>query len=219
MEFKIILDFLKKLKKNNNREWFTENKAKFMAAKEAFEPAVQGLIDNISKFDKRLGDVQAKQCIYRIYRDIRFSKDKTPYKTNFGAVMGEGGRKSTKAFYYIQLEPGDNSFIAGGLYMPEADKLKKIRQEIDYNSDDLKKILNKKSFKEYFPQLEGEKLKKAPKGYSPDDPNIELLKYKSYIVVHRFKDAGVVADDFSKICVKIFKEMKPFNDFLNTAIS
>ena len=219
MEFKIILDFLKKLKKNNNREWFTENKKKFVEAKDAFEPVVQKLLDGISKFDKNLTEVEPKQCIYRIYRDIRFSKDKTPYKTNFGAVMGEGGRKSTKAFYYIQVEPGDNSFIAGGLYMPDGEKLKKIRQEIDYNGNDFKKILNKKSFREYFPEMEGEKLKKAPKGYAPDDPNIELLKHKSYIVVHRFTDAQLLADDFTKNCVKIFKEMKPFNDFLNVAIS
>ena len=219
MEFKIILDFLKKLKKNNNRDWFADNKKKFVEAKDAFEPAVQKLIDGISKFDKSLAEVEAKQCIYRIYRDIRFSKDKTPYKTNFGAVMGKGGRKSTTAFYYIQVEPGDNSFIAGGLYMPEGEKLKKIRQEIDYNPDDFKKILNKKSFKQYFPEIEGEKLKKAPKGYAPDDPNIELLKHKSYIVVHRFTDAQVLNNDFTKDCIKMFKEMKPFNDFLNMAIS
>ena len=219
MEFKIILDFLKKLKKNNNRDWFTENKNKFVEAKEAFEPIVQGLIDNIAKFDKRFAEVEAKQCIYRIYRDIRFSKNKTPYKTNFGAVIGDNGRKSTNAFYYIQLEPDDNSFIAGGMYMPEAEKLKKIRQEIDYNADDLRKILNKKSFKQYFPEMEGEKLKKAPKGYAPDDPNIELLKHKSYIVVNRFTDADVLADDFATKCIKIFKEVKPFNDFLNVAIS
>lgn len=219
MEFKIILDFLKELKKNNNRDWFSDNKKKFVEAKDAFEPAVQKLIDGIGKFDKDLAEVTAKQCIYRIYRDIRFSKDKTPYKSNFGAVMGEGGRKSNKAFYYIQVEPGDNSFIAGGLYMPDGEKLKKIRQEIDYNGDDLKKVLNKKSFKGYFPEIEGEKLKKAPKGYSPDDPNIELLKHKSYIVVHRFTDAQMLDDNFTKDCVKMFKEMKPFNDFLNTAIS
>lgn len=219
MEFKIILDFLKKLKKNNNREWFTDNKKKFEAAKDAFEPAVERLLDGIGKFDKRIAEVTPKECIYRIYRDVRFSKDKTPYKTNFGAVMGEGGRKTTSAFYYIQIEPGDNSFIAGGLYMPEGEKLKKIRQEIDYNANDFKKILNKKSFKQYFPQIEGEKLKKAPKGYAPDDPNIELLKHKSYVVMHQFTDAQIMDDAFTKECIKMYKEMKPFNDFLHVAIS
>ena len=219
MEFKIILDFLKKLKKNNNREWFTDNKKKFEVAKDAFEPAVEILLNGISKFDKRIAEVTPKECIYRIYRDVRFSKDKTPYKTNFGAVMGAGGRKTTSAFYYIQVEPGDNSFIAGGLYMPEGEKLKKIRQEIDYNANDFKKILNKKSFKQYFPQIEGEKLKKAPKGYAPDDPNIELLKHKSYVVMHQFTDAQIMDDAFTKECIKMYKEMKPFNDFLHVAIS
>ncbi len=219
MAYKKVLDFLRQLKKNNDREWFTEHKSKFVAAKEDFEIMVQELLAGISKFDKKLEGVQPKDCIYRIYRDVRFGKDKTPYKTNFGSVMAEGGRKSGKAFYYMQIEPGGNSFVAGGLYMPPADQLKKIRQEIDYNAEDLLKILKNKSFKTDFPEMEGEKLKKAPKGYAPDDPNIELLKHKSYIVVHRFSDKEVLAEDFNKSCIKLFKKMKPFNDFLNTAIA
>lgn len=219
MGYKTTLDFLRQLKKNNNREWFTKNKPKFVTTREDFEAIVQLLLNGISKFDQRLENTTPKDCIYRIYRDVRFGKDKTPYKTNFGAVMAEGGRKSDKAFYYIQVEPGGNTFVAGGLYMPQGELLKKIRQEIDYNAKAFTKILNKKSFKDNFPEMEGEKLKKAPKGYAPDDPNIELLKHKSFIVVHRFADKEVLADDFNKNCIRLFKEMKPFNDFLNTAIS
>lgn len=219
MAYKNILDFLRQLKKNNNREWFTENKPKFIVAKDEFETETKTLLDGIAKFDAKLEGVQPKDCIYRIYRDVRFGKDKTPYKTNFGAVMAEGGRKSGKAFYYLQIEPGGNTFVAGGLYMPPADQLKKIRQEIDYNAEDLQKILKQNSFKQQFPTMEGDKLKKAPKGYSPEDPNIELLKHKSYIIVHRFTDKEILDASFNKTCIKLFKLMKPFNDFLNTAIS
>ncbi len=218
MDFKIIFSFLKNVAKNNNREWFAENKQQYLVAKNAFETIVQKFLHEMEAIEPGLMDMQAKDCIYRIFRDIRFSKDKIPYKTNFGAVLGEGGRKTEKAFYYLQIEPGGKSFVAGGLWMPDADKLKKIRQEIDYNADKFRKVLNKPSFKQLFPTLEGHPLKRAPKGYAPDDPNIDLLKNKSFVVFYNVSDKKVNDPNFLKECMKAFKEIKPFNEFLNTAI-
>ena len=219
MNTKLILQFLKTLQKNNNREWFHANKGKFEVAKTEFEIITATLIQGISKFDKVLTGVEPKQCIYRIYRDVRFGKDKTPYKTHVGALLADEGRKTSKAFYYIHLEPGGKTIVGGGLYMPQGEVIKKIRQEIDYNSAEFKKIINNKKFKTQFGELQGEKLKRAPKGYSPEDPNIELLKLKSYLAVHTFTDKEVTADNFIKDCISMYKTMKPLNDFLNVAVS
>lgn len=216
--YKTVFDFLKKLKNNNNREWFHANKEKFVNAQTSFEEIVQDTINNISAFDDKLEGTAAKDCIYRIYRDIRFSNDKTPYKLHLGGVMAPGGKKSKNAFYYLRLQPGNQSFIAGGMYMPEGEALKKIRQEIDYNADAMRKILSSKKFVDYFGEMEGDQLKKAPKGYDPADPNIDLLKYKSFLMVHNFQDKEVLDSKFSITCLKMFKEMKPLNDFLNMAL-
>ncbi|MBK8413382.1 MAG: DUF2461 domain-containing protein [Bacteroidetes bacterium] len=135
---KRTLDFLKALKKNNNREWFDVNRSKYEEAKADFEKFVETLLPLLSKENSKLKDLKVKDCVFRIYRDVRFSKNKDPYKTNFGAYFVEGGKKSSKAGYYIQIEPG-NSFLAGGCWMPEAPVLKAIRQEIDYNLKDFEK--------------------------------------------------------------------------------
>ncbi len=212
-------NFLKDLKSNNNREWFQENKKRYESSRTEFIEFVDELITQITKFDKSIGHHAAKDCVFRIYRDVRFSKDKSPYKTHFGAHVTSAPKRSeihTRAGYYIHIEPGA-SMLAGGAYLPEGPWLRAIRQEIDYNADELKRILNSKGFKEYFGEMEGEKLKKAPKGYTPDHPEIELLRHKSFLATHNCTDRTVTSKDFLEHCSKAFKALFPFDQYLNKA--
>ena len=156
--------------------------------------------------------------MFRIFRDIRFSKDKTPYKAHFGAYMSKGGRKYEGAGYYIHIEPGNKSFAGGGLWMPEPSLLKKVRQEIDYNFDEFKRILNDRSFKKYFRQLNGEQLKTLPQGYTADNPAIEFLRMKSFTMSHVFEDKDLTAKNFISKSANVFSEMRPLVDFLNRAM-
>jgi uncharacterized protein (TIGR02453 family) len=218
MDFKAAFKFLKDLKSNNNKEWFDKHKDVYLGVKKDFEDFVQELIEGISSFDKEVGSVDPKKAIFRIYRDVRFSKDKIPYKVHMGAYIAPGGAKSPKAGYYFHLEPGNKSMIAGGMWMPEPEALNAIRQSIDYDSKGLLKILNSKSFKSAFGNMVGEKLSRPPKGFDPTHPQIELLKHKSFNVMYNFSDAGINAPAFKKEVLKIYKEMKPLNDFLNESI-
>ena len=216
---KSTLAFLKALKKNNNKEWFDKNKDKYLAAKENVEELVAELIKSFSKFEKSLAGLKPKDCTFRIYRDVRFAKDKRPYKTNMGASINPGGKKMEVAGYYLHIEPG-KCFLAGGRWMPSPDHLKMIRQEIDYNGKPFKKILNDKIFKKYFGELDTEyKLSRPPKGYDKNHPDIELLKMNSYIVWHQYNDKEMLSKNFVNELTKGAKIMKPFLDFLNTAIS
>ena len=217
MDFKTILNFLAGLKKNNNREWFEANKKDYQKALKEFESIIAQLIKELAEFDQLIGTLKPKDCIFRIYRDVRFSKDKSPYKPNFGAAISRGGRKSNHALYYLHLED-NNSFIAGGIYMPPNDVLNKVRQEIDYNAMEFKKIISSSDFKKFFGELQGDKLKKAPKGYQPDDENIELLKFKSYLAVNNVSNQDVLKPNFIKYCLEVYEAMTPMNDFINRAI-
>ena len=211
--------FLKELKQKNKRDWFLENKPRYEEAKKGFEVFIDALIAEISKFDGSIGHHTAKECIFRIYRDVRFSKDKSPYKTHMGAHITSAAKKSeihSRAGYYIHIGPGE-SMLAGGAYLPQGPWIKAIRQEIAYNAADLKKIISGKNFKEYFGEIEGEKLKKAPKGYEPDHPEIELLKYKSFLASHKCSDSKVTSIEFLNHCVNVFKVLHPFDSFLNRA--
>ncbi len=213
------LTFLKSLKKNNNKDWFDKNKEQYLAAKENVGEFVDELIKKICLFDKKYSDLTSKDCLYRIYRDIRFSKDKTPYKTNIGGSINAGGKKAINAGYYVHIEPG-NSFLAGGIWQPEGDMLKKIRQEIDYNSKTFNKILSQKDFKKYFGELDPSyKLKTTPKGYDKDHPDIESLKLTSFIAWKKYSDKVVTGKKFVDELAKGAKTMKPFLDFLNEGIS
>ncbi|MBP6334940.1 MAG: DUF2461 domain-containing protein [Bacteroidia bacterium] len=213
------LNFLKALKKNNNKEWFDQNKDKYLLAKENMEKTVDDLIQEFGRFDKSLAGLKGKDCVFRIYKDVRFAKDKTPYKTNMGASINAGGKKAIEPVYYIHIEPG-NSFLAGGIWMPPGDELKKIRQEIDYNAKALKKVLTNPAFKKYFGGLSQEyKLKTTPKGYPKDHPEIELLRYNSFIVVRSLPDKLITSKTFVKEVAQGAKLMKPFNDFLKVALS
>lgn len=210
--------FLKALKKNNNRDWFNDHKSEYENAKDNVLGFIQELVVAFSTFDSSLRGLEAKDCLFRIYRDTRFSKDKTPYKTNLGASINAGGKKSMGPGYYVHLEPG-GSFIAGGIWMPPADEVKKIRQEIDYNGKDLKKVLTKPSFKKAFGGLSREHaLKTAPKGYPKDHPDIELLKLNSFIVWKNVTDKDILGPKSIKTLTTLGKEMKPLMDFLKTAL-
>lgn len=170
------------------------------------------------KVDPQIADLKAKDCVFRIYRDVRFSKDKTPYKSHISAAFGREGRRGKWAGYYIHIEPGA-SFLGGGCWMPEPDELKKIRQEIDYNFIDFKKIVEGKSYKKTFGTMQGEKMKTIPKDYDKDNPAIEYLKYKSFLSgIEMTDNKAVMAGDFMKRAISIFKEMKPLIHFLNKAM-
>ena len=213
------LTFLLALKKNNNKDWFDKNKEKYFLAKDNVADFVDNLLPQLCKIDKKLAGLTSKDCLFRIYRDVRFSKDKIPYKTNMGASMNAGGKKVINAGYYMHIEPG-KSFFAGGIWMPPGDSIKKIRQEIDYNGKQINKIISQKDFKKYFGELDASyKLKTTPKGYDKDHPDIELLRLNSFIVWHKFNDKEITSKNFSKEILKGAKIMKPFLDFLNTAIN
>lgn len=213
-----ITKFLSELSHNNNKEWFDQNRKTYEQCRADFLVLLQELIDGIAQFDESLTGVDPKKCIFRINRDIRFSKDKTPYKTNFGALLGAQGRKTEGAGYYIHIASGHN-FIGGGMYKPQPEMLAKVRQEIDYNSQDLIKILERPTFKKMFGKVQGEQLKTAPKGYPKDHPFIELLRYKSFYVLKEFEDADFEDKSFKDSVLSTYKEAHIFNDFLENAIS
>jgi uncharacterized protein (TIGR02453 family) len=212
------LRFLKHLSNNNHRDWFEKNKDSYLEAKEEYEGFVDQLLQGIRRFDKKISpDMKAKECVFRIYKDVRFSKDKTPYKTNFGASMNPGGKKSLVAGYYLHIEPG-KSFLAGGVYMPAPELLNAIRQEIDYNPEPFLKILNSAAFKIYYNGLDDEgRLKTAPKGFDKDHPHLDLLKNKHFIVSHPISDKQLTAKDNSALILSAFKAMHPFLEYLRQA--
>lgn len=214
-----ILSFLSALKSNNNKEWMDAHRGEYLQAKADFEALVDNLLHNLQVYEPELAGLTAKDCTFRINRDIRFSKDKSPYKHNFGASIAEGGKKSLNAGYYLHIQPGNESFIGGGLYMPPGEQLKKIRQEIDYNAPELLKIVTTKDFKYAYGKIQGEKLARAPKGYDPNHPNIEFLKLKSYVALHKLSDADIKSPNLVEDLTQKCFVLKPFLDFLNVAIS
>lgn len=212
------LDFLKKLEKNNNKAWFDKNRDAYEAAKADFETFVEAIKNQLAKIEPALADQKAKDMIFRIFRDVRFSKDKTPYKAHFGAYFSRAGRKSPDAGYYLHIQPGNKNFVAGGLWMPEGPLLKATRQEIDYNLEEFNSILKKAAFKKIYKSLEGEKLKTLPQGYTADNPAIEYLKMKSFIVSTKLEDKDLLAKTAVSKINAAFNTMQPLVSFLNRAI-
>jgi len=212
------IHFLRDLNKNNNREWFNLNKHRYEKARSEFEQFISDLIVHIAPFDPEITELNPTKCIFRIYRDTRFAKDKRPYKTNFGAHMAVYAAKPhDRAGYYVHLEPG-NSFLAGGAYMPPAPWLNAIRQAIDKNGQKLTDIINDPLFKKYFTEMQGEKLKTTPKDYSADHPFIELLRHKSFLAMHRLNDSQVLSADLIQHAANVFAALKPFDEFLNDSL-
>jgi uncharacterized protein (TIGR02453 family) len=207
------LKFLKTLEKNNNREWFTENKNLYLEAQQDMLLFVENLIEEMAKFDEEMLKIDAKKSLFRIYRDVRFSKDKSPYKTNFGAGLGMGkGNKITG--YYLHIEPG-KSFLAGGVYQPEPSILKEIRKEISLESKEFLSILEHKDFRNNFRGLSVEsKLQRVPNDFEKDDPMAEFLKLKNFIVTHPISDEELLDENAAKNFAKIFKSIQPLYAFL-----
>jgi uncharacterized protein (TIGR02453 family) len=212
------LDFIKQVSKNNNREWFAEHKADYEAARADVLAFIELLIPVLASIDTAFPkDTQAKSCLLRIYRDVRFSKDKSPYKTNFGVFFAVHGKTGAEPGYYINLEPG-NCFFAAGYWMPDAASLKNIREEIDYNSDEFLKIIEAERFKNLFEISKEDTLKNAPKGYPLDHPLIDLLKLKSFNGILRLPDQAFIKPTIVDKLKTAFESIYPFILFLRTAV-
>ena len=216
---KDTLDFLKALEINNNKAWFDAHKNEYNIARQAFIESVDAIIVSLKSFEPDLGNFTAKECIFRINRDVRFSKDKRPYKNNMSAYFNRAGKKGTGAGYYVHVEPG-NSFLAAGVWMPEAPNLSKIRQEIDYNFNEWKKIIVNASFKKMFANGMDttDTLVRPPKGYEDSNPALEFLKLKSFVARRPFSDAALQDKTFNKELSTTFKTVKPMLDFINRSL-
>ena len=214
------LRFLSQLKKNNNKPWFDAHRAAYEAARIDFSNFIQLLIDALQKTDTTITGMTSRECLFRINRDIRFSKDKTPYKSNFGASIKRAGRKSGFAGYYFHCEPG-NSFIGGGLWMPDAAQLKNVRQEIDYNWEEFQQILQEKNFKKAYGDLykgADVSLSTMPKGYEKDNPAADYLKLKSFIAETRLSDEELTRATLHKKTILAFEALRPLLTFINRSI-
>lgn len=211
------LDYLLDLRFNNNKPWFNENRKRYEQAQTNFEAFIVDVIGQFGTVED-LGETSVKQCLFRINRDIRFTKDKSPYKSHMAAHIANGGRKGSGQSYYVHIEPG-GSFVAAGAYAPSPEELKRIRATIAADSGKkLKSILNKKDFRQYFGAMDGEALKTAPKGYESDHPAIDLLKHKSFIAIHKLDDEDVLKDDFAAHIVTVCKALKPFEGYFHTIL-
>lgn len=213
-----LLSFLKELRENNNREWFQANKERYNALHSEHIEIVGKLIGHIADFDPEIAKLEPSSCVYRIYRDMRFSADKTPYKTHFGAYMtGFGGRTSSYAGYYLHIEPG-NSMVSGGVWCPTPPMLKRLRKDIYDGVEEFVGILENKDFKRVYGSLEGEQTKRIPEGFPKDFEHEELLRYKSYIVSHALTDRFFSKADWIDEVVENFRILQSFNKFLNYTI-
>jgi uncharacterized protein (TIGR02453 family) len=214
------LSFLKKLKANNHKDWMDANKPAYIAAKEDFEKFTADMLLILGKSNPDVAVLKTKDCTFRINRDVRFSQNKAPYKANMSWYIAKGGKKSPFAGYYCHIEPGQ-SFFASGVWMPMPEVLKNIRQEIDYNFKDVKKILAQKKFKDTFGDLdrsEGSTLIRPPKGYEADNPAVEYLKLKSFIVSMKLDEKQLTAPGLVEYVAGLCTTARPFIDFLNMAV-
>ncbi|TGM60313.1 DUF2461 domain-containing protein [Leptospira vanthielii] len=215
---KNILQFLSELKLNNNRNWFIENKDRFTEIQSELISLTGYLLSEIEKFDQSVKGVDPKSCIFRIYKDVRFSKDKSPYKTHFGIFIRGGGKKIEGTGYYLHIEP-NGSLIGGGCYQPDPKALYKIRERIIADSKKIQQLLNERKFVQDFgKEFYAEKLKTVPKGFAKDHPMIELLKYKGFAVAKKIKNTDLTSNDFAKETLKSFRNLYPLNQFLEEAM-
>ena len=210
------LEFLKKIHKNNNRDWFAKHKDTYLKELGHLELFAESLLQDLNKEDL-IETPSGKKSLHRIYRDVRFSKEKTPFKTNWSGSF----RRATKlrrGGYYFHIEPG-NSFIAGGFWAPNAEDLKRVREELAFDAGPLRKIIQDKTFKTYFKNLHGEQLKTTPKGFDAGNEAIDLLRYKQFLVIRNFSDEDVLAPGFQKEAVKTFRAMRPFFDYMSEVLT
>ncbi len=213
-----ILTFLKDLSLNNNREWFDANRDRYKEAKVLFEHLTELLIAETAQIDPTVAGLEPKDCIFRIFRDTRFSHDKSPYKSNFGTYLARGGKKSGYAGYYLHLSP-DECFVAGGCHAPMGDILKNIRLGILDDAATYREIISDKTFVDTFGAVQGEEVKSYPRGFDKNHPDIDLVKKKQYFMYHTLSEEQVVGENLVPTVLESFRAMKPLNDFLNDAIS
>jgi uncharacterized protein (TIGR02453 family) len=214
------LKFLKGLEKNNNKPWFEKNRTAYEDAKADFAQFIQTVIDKHGKKDESIKELKAKECMFRINRDVRFAKDKSPYKNNFGASINRGGKKSIYAGYYFHCQPGE-AFVGGGLWVPMPPDLKKVRQEVDYCFDEFKKIIGAKKFRAVYGDLIKDSetsLVKVPQGFEKDNPAAEYIKLKSFIAMKKVDDAAITSKDLVKTTIEAFETLQPLLVFLNRAL-
>jgi uncharacterized protein (TIGR02453 family) len=210
------LDFLKTLSKNNNRDWFNNHKDLYLEAHSNMVDFADALLFEMSKHDE-LETPSGRKALFRIYKDVRFSKDKTPYNIHWSGAFKRATNK-LRGGYYFNIKPG-SSFLAGGFWGPEPKDLKRIRQDIDLNYDDWKKLLARKSLVNTFGKMTGEQIISAPRGYAKDHPAIDLLRYKQFIFRHEFPDKVVCSPGFVSKVNDTFKKMRPFLDFMSELLT
>lgn len=209
---KSTFTFLEDLKQHNDRDWFAEHKQRYTAANDNVKSLSNHLMARINEWDEI-----EKAKVFRIYRDVRFSKDKSPYKTNMGVnfvratALRRGG-------YYLHIQPG-NVFAAGGFWRPESKDLKRIRQELDMDIDEIEAIQQDKNFKKHFGSITGEKLKSSPRGYDKDHPHIEWLRMKQFLMVKNFTDAEILKEDFADKVNETFRAMLPFHNYMSSVLT
>lgn len=206
------LEFLADLKENNDRDWFAANKPRYQEAQKSIKALGEEVKQGLNAFDV-IDDVK----VFRIYRDVRFSKDKSPYKKNLGINL-KRATAARRGGYYLHIEPG-NVFVAGGFWQPESKDLKRIRQEFDVDIDSIEEIVGDKTFKKHFGEMEGEKLKSSPRDYPSDHPHIEWLRMKSFVMVRRYKDADAVKKNFSDKIIEDYKAMLPFHEYMSSVLT
>ena len=209
-------DFLKKLKENNNREWFTKHKNQYLEQHQSIIEFADNVLTEVNKHDN-IETPTGKKSLFRIYRDVRFAKDKSPYKTHWAGGL-KRATKQLRGGYYFHIEEG-KSFVGGGFWSPNKEDLFRIREDIAYDAEPLRKIINSKSFKENFGTLKGEQLKTCPKGFNKEHPDIDLLRYKQHIVTKHFSDNDVLSSDFALKVSDTFKNMRPFFDYMSESVT
>jgi uncharacterized protein (TIGR02453 family) len=213
---KSTLKFLKDLKQNNNRDWFNLNKSLYLDAHQNMISFADGLIIEMNKHDV-IENESGKKSLYRIYNDVRFSKDKSPYNPRFAFSL-QRASKLRRGGYYVNITPS-NCFMACGFFFPNPEDLKRIRMDIERNSDKWKKMLKSKGIKENFGTMIGEKVLTTPKGFSKDDPAIDLLRHKQFLFRHDFKDKEITSDDFMREVNRIFKSIRPYFDYMSEVLT
>lgn len=212
----VTLDFLKDLHVNNNRPWFNEHKERYQSAHQEMISFADALIERMSYHDK-IETRSGKQSLFRIYRDTRFSKNKTPYKRSFGGTL-KRATKWRRGGYYFEIEPG-NCFVTGGFWRPNSPDIKRIREELAADPDTFRNLISTPEFKATFGTLRGEQVKTAPKGYSKSHPAIDILKYKQFLLHRSFTDEEVLADNFMDKIVETYLAMSPFFDFMSDILT
>ena len=210
------LEFLKQLKKNNDRDWFNKHKERYLAEQAQVIKFADVLLAEMNKHDV-IENESGKSTMYRIYRDVRFSKDKAPFKTCFSGNL-KRATKARRGSYYYHIEPG-NSFAGGGFWEPNPEDLKRIREEISADPKPMRKILKHKLVQDYFGEIYGEQLETTPKGFSPEDAAIDLLRYKQFTFIRHFSDKEVLAPGFAKELSATFKAMRPFLDYMTSVLT